>query len=112
MGKGRKFSKEDHYTPFTYGKDDWNDNNDSKTTVKIEPAKKGTNASEQTLKIEDDFFVLTASKSPEKLVLWWMEMEQKILKRAGLSWSERLSVLIRASISEAKQIIVDAISHC
>ena len=43
MGKGRKFSKEDQYAPFTYGKDDWNDDNDSKITVKIEPAKKGTN---------------------------------------------------------------------
>ena len=111
MGMGRKYSKEHHYTPFTYAKDEWNDDNDSKITVKIEPAKNGTNANEQTLKIEDEFFVLTASKSPEKLVLWWMEMEQKILQRPGLPWAERLSVLTRASTGEAKQIIVDAINQ-
>ena len=77
MGKSRNrnnyHQKASHYAPFTYSKDEWKDDKDNKIVVKIEPAKSGQ-GSTQVLKLEEKIFVLTPNSSPEKLVLWWMEI--------------------------------------
>ena len=111
MGKNKNYRDNDHYSPFTYAKDKWDDNDDETITVKIDPAKKGVQDDQQQLRLEGKIYVLTANVSYEKLVLWWTEMEGKIFNRSGLSWADKLSVLTRASSGEMKQIITNAINQ-
>ena len=86
MGRSKTYKdNNDHYAPFTYAEDKWDEDHDETTTVKIDPAKKGVQEDQQQLRLEEKFYVLTASASPEKFVLWWVEMCSRIFMRPGLN---------------------------
>ena len=87
MGRNRNYKdKTDHYSPFTYTKDKWDEDHDDTINVKIDPAKKGQPEDQQQLRLEEKFYVLTAEASPKKLV-----KKGQSLLRDGITISRRLT---------------------
>ena len=78
---------------FVYdGAKEWDSDVDETIKIVLEPAKDekktGTN-----LKYKDTFFVFTGQESGEKLIRWWINYIDKIWKKQGLYWDEKIDVL-------------------
>ena len=95
--------------PFVYeGAEEWDSEVDETVEVVLEPHKnvksKGTK-----IKYKDTFFVFTGQESGEKLIRWWMNYINKIWKKQGLSWDEKIDVLKRMVKKEAETIVVQVL---
>ena len=114
MGKkgGQSYErKQKHLSPFTFSKSDWKEDEHITVTVKIDPPKGSANNNNASLKLEDKFFVLDVSASPEMYIIWWKDVLDKILKRPTIPFEDRLSVLPHIVTGETKMVVSEAIEQ-
>ena len=113
MGKkgGQSYKrKQKHLSPFTFSKSDWKEDEHITVIVKIDPPK-GISTNNASLKLEDKYFVLDATASPEMYIIWWKDVLDKILKRPTIPFEERLSVLHWITTVETKTVVSEAIEQ-
>ena len=95
--------------PYVYdGANEWDSDVNKTAKIVLEPAKDekktGTN-----VKYKDTFFVFTGQELGEKLICWWMNYINKILKKQGLSWDDKIDVLKQMVNKEAESIVVQVL---
>ena len=94
--------KSEEILPFVYDDaETWDSKVDERVEIALEPANKtGTR-----IKFKDVFYVFTGRETGEKLIHWFKNYNDKILKRHGISWDEKIVVLRRLVDKEAEKIL-------
>ena len=80
------------YQPFTYTMEQWDDKA-QRTVVKLDSNK---------IKFDDKMIVLQGNETPELLLLWKKDYDDKIMSNKDLNWDQRIDVLGRIVAKEAQ----------
>lgn len=80
------------YQPFTYTMEQW-DEKAQRTVVKLDSNK---------IKFDDKMIVLQGNETPELLLLWKKDYDDKIMSNKDLNWDQRIDVLGRIVTKEAQ----------
>jgi hypothetical protein len=89
------------YQPFTNTRETWDPDISERITIKMDPVRSGGKAT--LVKVEDKFFVLTGTETVEQFVIWWKEYIDKVKKREGLTYNDKIDILKRIVKDTAKK---------
>ena len=97
--------KPNQVLPFTYdGAKMWDSDVDEIVEIALEPRQDDKKTGTK-IKYKETFFVFTGQESGEKLIRWFKNYNDKILKKRGISWDEKIDVLRRMVKKEAETIL-------
>ena len=91
-----------------HGAEEWDAYVDEIVSIKLETVR-NTNKKGINVKYKDIFFVFSGQESGEKLVRWWMNFNNKILKKQGLEWEDKIGILKRVVRKEAETIVLQVL---